>query len=194
VVTQIWAIPVFGEYVDLTTLHSPPLARNDAAPRRLFKAVQKFHADSLAGQYYESFRVDSRNFMDKSEGTELWISECNQLFDKCVELSSKGHHAETRKAMDLLFELLHQMDSGSDDIIFFADEGGSWQVGVNEEKVLPTYFRSLAAVAEPDEYAARVLEVIEERGSHDREKLLKVARRGANEAQRQALKTSSWKR
>ena len=111
-----------------------------------------------------------------------------------LELSGKGHHAEARKAMDLLFELLHQIDNGSDDIIFFADEGGSWQVGVNEEKVLPAYFRSLAAVAEPDEYAARVLEVIEERGSHDREKLLKVARRGANEAQRQALKTSPQKR
>jgi hypothetical protein len=184
---------LFGEYVDLTTLHSPPLPRNDAAPRRLFKAVQKFYADSLAGQYYESFRVNSRNFMDKSEGTELWISECNQFFDKCIELSGKGHHVEARKAMDLLFELLHQIDSGSDDIIFFADEGGSWQVGVNEEKVLPAYFRSLAAVAEPDEYAARVLEVIEERGSHNREKLLKVARRGANEAQRQALKMSPRK-
>jgi hypothetical protein len=95
--------------------------------------------------------------------------------------------------MDLLFELLHQIDSGSDDIIFFADEGGSWQVGVNEEKVLPAYFRSLAAVAEPDEYAARVLTVIEEWGAHDREKLLKVAWRGANEAQRQALKTSPRK-
>jgi hypothetical protein len=67
-------------------------------------------------------------------------------------------------------------------------------MGMNEEKVLPAYFRSLAAVAEPDEYAARVLEVIEERGSHDREKLLKVARRNANEAQRQALKTSPQKR
>jgi hypothetical protein len=187
-------VSLFGEYVDLTTPHSPTLARDDAAPHRLFKAVQKFHADSLAGQYYESFRVDSRNFMDKSEGTELWISECNQLFDKCVELSGKGHHAETRKAMDLLFELLHQIDSGSDDIIFFADEGGSWQVGVNGEKVLPAYFRSLAAVAEPDEYAARVLEIIEERGSHDREKFLKAARRVANEAQRQALKTSPQKR
>jgi hypothetical protein len=87
-----------------------------------------------------------------------------------------------------------QIDSGSDDIIFFADEGGSWQVGVNEEKVLPAYFRSLAAVTEPDEYGARVLEVIEERGSHDREKLLKVARRSTNEAQRQALKTSPQKR
>jgi hypothetical protein len=50
------------------------------------------------------------------------------------------------------------------------------------------------AVAEPDEYAARVLEVIEERGSHGREKLLKLARRSANEAQRQALKTSPRKR
>ena len=186
-------VSTFGEYVDLTALDSPPTARKGAVARRILEAAQRFHADSRAGQYYESFRVNSRNFMDMSEGTELWISECNQLFDKCVELSGKGHHAEARHAMDLLFELLRQIDSG-EDIIFFADEGGSWQVGMDEKKVLPAYFTSLAAVAAPEEYAARVLEVIQEHGSHDRERLLRAARKGANEAQRKALKTSPRKR
>lgn len=90
--------------------------------------------------------------------------------------------------MDLLFELLEQLDSGDNEIVFFADEGGSWQVGINNGKVLPVYFASLAAVAEPEEYAARVVEVIEVRASYDSEKFLRAARKAANHAQRSALK------
>lgn len=186
-------VSVFAKYVDLTAPESPTAAGKSAAPRRLLEAVQKFHADSLAGQYYESFCVNSRNFMEKSEGTELWISKCNQLFDKCVESSGKGYHAEVRTAMELLFELLEQIDTGSDDIVFFADEAGSWQVGLDDEKILPAYFTSLAAVTEPEQYAARVVEVIKEHGSYNSEKFLKAAQKTANETQQQALKKLSEK-
>lgn len=92
--------------------------------------------------------------------------------------------------MGLLFELLEQMDSGSDNIIFFAGEGGSWQVSVDEEKVLRAYFTSLAALAGPEEYTQRALEVIKACGSYDREKFFKVAAKIANEAQRKALKAA----
>jgi len=180
-------VSVFSAYVDLITLDLLSPSRKSAAPHGLLEAVQSFHAESLAGQYYESFNVNSKNFMESSEGTELWISKCNQLFDKCVELSAQGHHAEVHSAMDLLFELLTQLDTDSDKIIFFADEAGSWQVGINDEKVLPVYFTSLAAVAEPEEYAARVMEVIKERGSYASEKFLEAARKAANEAQLKAL-------
>lgn len=184
---------VFGEHVDLTLLNPSVAARKGAEASGLLRAVKQFHADSLSGEYYESFNVNSRNFMDKSEGTELWISECNQLFDKGVELSRKGTHAEVRTAMDLLFELLDALDSGEDGIVFFADEGGSWQVGVDEDKVLPAYFTSLAAVVEPEEYASRVLALIEDRGSYDSRKLLSAARKAANEAQRKALRAANRK-
>jgi len=180
-------VSIFSAYVDLTTLDLPSPSRKSAAPHGLREAVQNFYAESLAGQYYESFNVNSKNFMEKSEGTELWISKCNQLFKKCVELSAQGHHAEVHSAMDLLFELLAQLDTDSDKIIFFADEAGSWQVGINDKKVLPVYFTSLAAVAEPEKYAARVMEVIKERGAYASEKFLEAARKAANEAQRKAL-------
>jgi hypothetical protein len=178
---------VFGAYVDLTALDLASPSRKSTAPRRLLEVVQRFHAESLAGHYYESFPVNSKNFMERSEGTELWINQCNQLFDKCVKLSRQGHHTEVHTAMDLLFELLAQLDTGSDEIVFFADEAGSWQVGIDAEKVLPVYFTSLAAVAEPQEYAARVVKVIEERSSYASEKFLKAARKVANAAQRKAL-------
>jgi len=180
-------VSVFGAYVDLTTCETSTPSRKSVAPPRLLEAVHRFHADSLAGHYYESFRVNSRNFMEKSAGTARWIRECNQFFEQCMALSPQGHHAEVRMAMDLLFELLEQIDTGSDDILFFADEAGSWQVGVDDEKVLPVYFSTLAAVAEPEEYAARVQKVIAGHGSYNAETFLKAARKAANAAQRSAL-------
>ncbi|KPQ32440.1 MAG: hypothetical protein HLUCCA11_21550, partial [Phormidesmis priestleyi Ana] len=35
----------------------------------LLEHVLDFQLESLAGEYYESFNVNSRNFMDKSQGT-----------------------------------------------------------------------------------------------------------------------------
>ena len=183
------AVSVFGGYVDLTRGEASSHAKTRSAPKQVLEAVQRFHADSLAGQYYESFNVNSKNFMEKSEGTERWIRECNQLFDQCVALSHQGHHAEVCTAIALLFELLEQIDDGSDDIIFFADEGGSWQVGVDEENILPAYFTSLAAVAEPESYASRVMEMIDAHGSYKATSFLKAARKVANAAQRKALRT-----
>jgi hypothetical protein len=137
------------------------------------------------------YNVNAKNYMETSGGTELWIRECRQLFDACIEHSGKGHHGEVCAAMDLLFELLDQLDRGGDEVVFFADEGGSWQVGIHEEKVLPIYFTSLAAVAEPEVYAARVKAIIEARGSYNATKLLKAARTVANTAQRSALRKQS---
>ena len=84
------------------------------------------------------------------------------------------------KAMDLIFELLEQIDNGSDDIIFFADEGGSWQVDVDAEMVLPVRYTGLAAATCSREYDQRALEVIEAWGSYDREQHLRVAGKAAN--------------
>jgi hypothetical protein len=97
-----------------------------------------------------------------------------------MEHSEQGHHADVRTAMDLLFALLEQLDSGDNEIVFLADEGGSWQVGMDPEKVLPTYFTSLAAVVEPEVYAARVMEIIDAHGAYNAAKWLKAARKVAN--------------
>ncbi len=180
-------VSVFSQYMDLAALNSPPPSQKSPAPRRLLEAVQQFHAASIAGQYYESFNVNSKNFQRTSAGTARWIRKCNQLFNHCVKLSDQGHHAVVRTAMDLLFELLTEIDTGSDTIIFFADEGGSWQVGIDNNTVLPAYFTSLAAVAEPQEYAARVKAVIHAQVFYDKETFYKAARKAANPSQQRAL-------
>jgi hypothetical protein len=106
-----------------------------------------------------------------------------------LNLVLKGIMRKLAQPMDLLFELLAEIDTGNDEIIFFADEGGSWQVGLDDEKVLPAYFSSLAATATPEEYVNSVSNLIEERGAYDRDKFLKSARKVANAAQKKALGT-----
>lgn len=60
------AVSVFSEYVDLTTLDVPARSRMSPAPQRLLEAVQRFHTESLKGRYYESFNVNSKNYMETS--------------------------------------------------------------------------------------------------------------------------------
>lgn len=67
--------------------------------------------------------------------------------------AKKGNPAEVRQSFDIIFGLLDHIDECLEDILFFADEAGSWQVGVDWEKVLPAWFKVLSATVEPKEYA-----------------------------------------
>jgi hypothetical protein len=96
---------------------------------KLLSEIKRFQKESLGGEYYESFNVNSHNFMDTSESTETWIAECERLFNRCVAEENRSNPKLTREAMDILFDLLRHIDDGYDDVVFFADEGGSWQVG-----------------------------------------------------------------
>lgn len=109
------------KYFDLDRLR--PDAENVGRPS-LLADVKVFKKASLAGGYYESFNVNSRNFTQKSAGTIAWISEYRRLIDRCVINAKQGNPAEVREAMDILFGLLDHIDEGCDDVIFFADEGG----------------------------------------------------------------------
>ena len=163
------------------------LRPDGAAPADLLEAVRQFRDASLRGKYYESFMVNSKNFMDKSKGTQRWIAECRRLLGLCVEASRTDRLQETRTAFELVFALLAQIDDGGDEIIFFADEAGSWQVGVNWETVMPAWFRTLAATSSADEYADAVHSMISYFAHYRADKLLAAARRCADPDQEAAL-------
>lgn len=113
-----------------------PDAEKTARPC-LLTEVRRFEKASLDGQYYESFDVNSRNCMEKSAGTCAWIADHLRLLEGCVINAKKINPAEMCDAMAILFGLLDHIDEGHDDVIFFADEGGSWEVGVDWSWVLP---------------------------------------------------------
>lgn len=157
------------------------------APRDLFTTVQRFYDDSLKGKYREDFNVNSKNFMKKSRGTQVWIAECGRLLDAAIDASTKEAPLEVRKAFELIFAMLAEIDDGNDRIVFFADEGGSWQVGVNWSRVIPAWTRTVAVTAEPDEFAASVRSVIAAFAHWQAESLLAAALEHATPEQRKAL-------
>lgn len=72
-------------------------------------------------------------------------------------------------------------------MIFFADEGGSWQVGVEWRQVFPGWVRCLARIASPQEYSERVVEMIDDLDRADRAIYLREARKAGTTAQKKAL-------
>jgi hypothetical protein len=171
-------------YLDLKRL-SPDSDRQ--AKATLLADVKSFDKASRAGEYYESFMVNSGNCTAQSTGTTAWIATCNRLLDRCVAEEAKREPAEIRAAFEILFGLLDYIDQCNDDVIFFADEGGSWQVGVDWDKVLPSWFRVLSVAATPEEYAERITSLIRHHCNYDREMMLAAASNSATAEQREAL-------
>jgi hypothetical protein len=72
-------------------------------------------------------------------------------------------------------------------VVFFADETGSWQIPGDWATVFPAWFTSLAATADPDDFAARVLLEVDDHVRDDRDRYFEIARNAATTAQREAL-------
>jgi hypothetical protein len=172
------------KYLDLKRLC--PDAES-TTPASLLTAVKHFKIASLAGKYYESFGVNSQNYRQKSAGTCAWIAEFLRLLDRCLIDAKEHNPAVVREAMDILFGLLNHIDQGHEDVIFFADEGGSWQVGVDWARVLPVWFKVLSATAEPAEFAERITALLSCHYRYGRNQMLAIARRTATPHQRKAL-------
>jgi len=178
---------IVRKYFDPKRLH--PDSEKPTKPDLLADA-KAFQKSSLAGEYYESFDVNSKNFMEQSRGTTGWIADCHRLLDHCVEQAKTATPADAAKAcraFDIIFDLLDRIDECREDIIFFADEGGAWQVGVDWNRVLPPWLKVLSAAAAPDEYAGRIAALLDHRFRRGRDKMLAVARKTATTEQRKAL-------
>ncbi len=169
---------LLGQHLDLARLRPDP-------PGTLLADARRFDAAVRGGEYYESFNVNSKNYMDKSRGTRRFITDCNRLLARSVE-SSGSRPSDACAAFDLIFDLLRRIDEGNDDV-FFADEAGSWQVAVAWETVLPAWFACLAKSASPEQFGRAVARVVEDFEPHASRKHFAAARRVATAAQRTAL-------
>jgi hypothetical protein len=164
------------------------ISTEDTVDQSLLDEVSSFYAESNAGVYYEDFRVNSRNFMDQSRGTMNWIAEFQRIMKRCINESATTEPAQLVESFDLLIELLDELDSGSDTIVFFADEGGAGEVWSSWEKLMPCYCQAFSAVAEPEDYARITVSIIKRHASYDSKKLLAIVSKMANAAQKKALK------
>lgn len=119
---------------------SAPLAelRPDGARKEsLLADVKAFQKASLAGKYYQAFAVNSNNYTEKSSGTLAWIADCQRLLEWCVAREKKEDPKTVCQSFEIIFSLLSKIDERPDDILFFADEGGSWEIAVWSDRRLP---------------------------------------------------------
>ena len=158
-----------------------------AVKRDLLAEVQAFQKACLAREYYEAFDVNSKNCTQSSLGTLAWIADFRRLLFRCVEESKKRNVANVRRAFDILFDLLDRFDDADDRMVFFADEGGAWMVGIDWKQVLPAWFRVLSATADPAEYVQRFEAFVGRYCNCQRAELLAEARQVATPSQRKEL-------
>jgi len=151
------------------------------------KEIREFQNVSLRGKYYESFAVNWKNCSEKSRGTEAWIADIHRHLDGCMKIAKAKMHAEAKEGFAILFSLLRKIDEDQDEILFFADDGGLWEFGIDWRGMLPVWFRCLAATSGPDDYAREVTAAIRDFAHEDRNWLLPRARRAGTPDQRKRL-------
>ena len=156
-------------------------------PPSLLDEVRTFHAASLGGQFYEELPIHFNNTTDQSTGSDAFIAEFDRLIRHCIRATKTAPPMAVRESFELLFDVLRCIDKGNDDIIFFADEGGSGEVGVDWRTVFPVYFRCLAKTASAHVFAQVVDQVIRDFADYQRPYYLQLARRVANPTQKAAL-------
>ena len=158
-----------------------------AVKRDLLAEVQAFQKACLAGEYYEAFDVNSKNCTQSSLGTLAWIADFRRLLLGSVVQAKKRNVAGVRCAFDILFELLDRFDDADDRMVFLADEGGSWMVGIDWKQVLPAWFRVLSVTEDPAEYARRFETFVDRHCNYQRAELLAEARQVATPSQPKEL-------
>lgn len=153
----------------------------------LLADAKAFQEASLSGRYYNGAASHGKNGEENPVETLAWIADCRRLLDRCTKQAAKRNAAEVCQVFEIVFGLLDHIDECEEDVVFFADEGGSWQMGIDWEKVLPAWFSVLSATVEPAEYARRIDAILNRHYAQGRAEMLVVARRIATPTQRQAL-------
>src|SRR5471032_71663 len=155
---------------------------------RLLDEVREFHDVAMAGHYYEAIEVSNRREFEQPPGTDSFIADFERFTRKCIDAVGQGESGSgVRESFELLFGLLRYIDEGNDNVLFFADDGSSSDVGVNWHVVLPAYFNCLAKTSTPEEFARTVNETIADFVSYDQPSYMNTAGNVASDEQRVAL-------
>lgn len=157
------------------------------APVSLLDEVRAFYDSAMAGKYYETVEINNRGRQEQPKGTDAFIAEFHRLLHKCIRAADQEVPSGLRESFEFLFGLLRHIDEGNHDVLFFADDGSSLDVGVNWRAALPAYFSCIAETSSPEEFGRTVDKAIADFVTYDQPWYRDVARNVANDAQRIAL-------
>jgi len=128
----------------------------------LLQQAREFVESALRGDFYQDFVVNSRNCTHKSGKTQEFEARLNLMFDRLIAEAKLTTATDICAAYELILALLRAIDKFDRDIVFFADEGGTWQFSIDWKRVLPPYFRCLAEIHDWQEFERRALAAIDE--------------------------------
>ena len=178
--------PLLGDFMHVDVLVVP-----GTMPAPLIEEIEKFYGESCDGRYFEHFEANAKNYMEHSRGADAFVAEFDRLLRQCVQPVGHQPGTSVREAFEVLFRLLRRIDEAHDDVVYFADEAGSWQLGVNWRMVFPAYFRCLAEMVSPEEFARTIDQMIRAFAEHERPLHLRTAHQVASAAQQAALRALS---
>jgi hypothetical protein len=136
-------------------------ATADEQPATLRIEVERFYELARQGYFYEETSSRGR---EQSRGTQEFVARWTVALDRCVTEHGRLPPEEVRAALEMLMELLRTVDERGDDIAYFIDESGSWQVGAAWDRALPVYFDCLARTSTEQEYGVAVAAVLADFG------------------------------
>jgi hypothetical protein len=120
--------------------------------QKIFLSVKKFYNDSIAKKYYAPFAINSKNFSNVPEETELWCDMIADLFEKAIDLNTHDENEIAVKCFDMLFYLQENMCEE----IVFAHELDTWMIPIKQSKIIPIFIESAAKICEPEEFKKHV--------------------------------------
>lgn len=147
-----------GQFVHLSEIAPTP----DATVPSVLEEVRRFYAASMRGDYYKGFFVNSSNFTAMSPSTEAFIAELDRILALCAHEGDHGSRASAREALEIIFGLLRHIDECHDDVVFWADEGGVWQLDIDWGRALSAYFVCVAESASPEDLVREIQMKIDE--------------------------------
>jgi len=155
--------------------------------KKLLATVKQFYKKSMSRHYYAPFEINSKNFSHIPEETDAWFDEIGDYLEDSSRLTDQGDHEMAVQCFKLLHELIDKMEDGNE--IVFADEYGTWMITGDEKRFVKSYLTSLAAISNPEEYAAHAIPLLK-RDSYEsfHNKVYSTAIKIANESQKVCLK------
>jgi hypothetical protein len=126
--------------------------------QHLLREVEKFREESLAGEFYAPFDINSKNLTHVPAETEEWFNRLADFLKAATALVAIGDYHSAVNAFDVLYELIDAMKSG--DEIVFGDEIGSWMIPIREEECVAAYLKAVAQIENPVGFANAAIEML----------------------------------
>lgn len=136
-----------------------------ATPHRvgsLLEEVEHFCEETRAGAYFQEWWAKGKygSYLP-SPKTEEFGAKLTLLFELGVTEAKEGDPQEVCNAYELLLALLHDIDHFErDELVFWGDEPGTWQLGIDWACVIPPYLQCLSKVLCPEEFADKASALI----------------------------------